>query len=275
MAAPLSRRTTHGALSACVFWLVFALLSPLAHAGLRRPDPSQVVPLDKISPTHREAVAEVIRDHTFRRQGQPETFPCNPKIYLSLLNEPLITLALWQDLSTNGAKLRQIGPNRYEGTDGSGTTASWEFVFRSPRLHVLFCNLDYVSPRGNAKLTGRIVLIVRSGFYRETNGEPWIQHDLEAFVKIDSKGWKAVAATIRPLIEKLLQDQVEEAGWFVSLMGRLVELYPTWATTVVLQQEHIQDETRRSFRDLVAQTRRPGASPGRPTLAENARPTRR
>ena len=36
-----------------------------AHASTRR----QVVPLDKIAPEHREGVAEVIRDHTFHRQG--------------------------------------------------------------------------------------------------------------------------------------------------------------------------------------------------------------
>lgn len=244
-------------------------------AGARHPDPAQIIPMDRVAPQHREGVAEVIRDHTFRRQGKPETFPCNPRIYLSLLNEPSITLALWQDLSTNAAKLRQVAPNRYEGTDGAGTTATWEFVVRSPRLHVLFCNLDYVSPRGNAHLTGRIVLIVRSGFYKETNGEHWVQHDVEAFVKIDSKGWKAVAATVRPLIEKLLEDQVQEAGWFVSLMGRLVEMYPNWATAVTANQAHIHADTRQSFQKLITETRRPNAQPGRPVLADNANTTRR
>jgi hypothetical protein len=246
-----------------------------AQAGVRHPDPAQIVPMDRVAPQYRENVAEVIRDHTFRRQGKPETFPCNPRIYLSLLNEPSITLALWQDLSTNAAKLRQVGPNRYEGTDGAGATATWEFVIRSPRLHVLLCNLDYVSPRGNAHLTGRIVLIVRSGFYKETNGEHWVQHDIEAFVKIDSKGWKAVAATVRPLIEKLLEDQVQEAGWFVSLMGRLVEMYPNWAMSVTANQQHIHVDTRKSFQQLITETRRPNASPGRPVLADNNTTTRR
>jgi hypothetical protein len=262
-------------------WVMLGLVVALAtaprcvSAGLRKPDPAQVVPLDKIAPAFRENVAEVIRDHTLRRQGKPETFPCNPRIYLSLLNEPVLTLALWQDLSANAASLRQVGPNRYEGTDGSGTTASWEYVLRSPRLHVLFCDLDYTSPRGNARLEGRIVLIVRSGFYKEPNGEHWIQHDVEAFVKIDSKGWKAVATTVRPLIEKWLEDQVQEAGWFVSLMGRLVEMYPNWATSVALGQERLHPDTRRSFQKLVAETRRANASSGRPVLAEHSPSTTR
>jgi hypothetical protein len=247
-----------------------ATLPASARAGLRRPDPAQVVPLDKIAPEFRDNVAEVIRDHTLRRQGKPETFPCNPRVYLSLLNEPVLTLALWQDLSTNAASLRQVGPNRYQGTDGAGTTATWEFVLRSPRLHVLFCDLDYVGPRGNARLSGRIVLVVRSGFYKEANGEHWIQHDIEAFVKIDSKGWKAVATTVRPLIEKLLEDQVQEAGWFVSLMGRLVEMYPNWATGVAMKHDQLHPETRRAFRQVVAETRRSNASTGRPTLADRS-----
>jgi len=247
-----------------------ALPTSTVEAGLRRIEPETVIPLNQVTPERRDEVAEVIREASFRRQGKPETFPCNPRIYLSLLNEPAMTLALWQDLSSTPARLRQVGPNRYQGTDGAGTTATWEYVIRTPRLHVLFCNLNYVGPHGNTRLDGRIVLIVRSGFFKEVNGESWVQHDLEAYVKIDSKGWKAVAVTVRPLIEKLLEDQVQEAGWFVSLMARLVEMHPTWASSVAMKQEHISLPTREAFRALVAQTRRPGASEGRPVLAENA-----
>lgn len=240
--------------------------------GAATVEPSTVVPLDKIAAEHRESVAEVIRDHTLHRKGAPETFPCNSKIYLCLLNEPSLTLALWKDLSTSPVRLQQVGPNRYEGNDGAGASAVWEYVYRSPKLHVLLCNLDYTSPRGATRLEARILLVVHSGFYREVNGEPWVQHDVEAFVKVDSKGWKTVARTVRPVIEKLLEDQVREAGWFVSLMGRLVAMYPNWACQVTMSHTEIAADTRQQFRDVVIQTRRPGALSGRPTLAENAGP---
>ncbi|MDR3632540.1 MAG: hypothetical protein P4L84_01820 [Isosphaeraceae bacterium] len=240
-----------------------------ASAAPRPTDPAQVVPLDQIAPQHREQVAEVIRDHTFHRKGEPETFPCHPKIYLSLLNEPGLTLALWQDLSTSPVKLRQVGPGLYQGTDGAGATATWEFVIRTAKLHVLLCNLEYTSPRGNARLEGRIVLIVHTGYYREVNGDPWVQHDVEAFVKIDSRGWKAVARTVRPVIEKLLEDQVREAGWFVSLMGRLVAMYPNWACEVTLKPIGVAPDSLQRFRESVVQNRRPNASTGRPALVDN------
>jgi hypothetical protein len=241
-----------------------------APAVAKTEDPAQVVPLAEIAAASRDAVAEVIRENTFHHRGEPETFPCHSRIYLSLLNEPALTLALWKDLSASQVRLQQVGPNQYQGNDGNGASGLWEFVYRSPRLHVLLCNLEYNSPRGNAHLEGRIVLIVHSGFYREVNGEPWVSHDIEAFVKIDSKGWKLVARTFRPLLEKLLEDQVREAGWFVSLMGRLVAMYPNWACQVSLNQAEINQEVRQRFRDVVVQTRKPGASTGRPTLAENA-----
>jgi hypothetical protein len=235
-------------------------------------DPAQVVPLAEIAPESRDAVAEILRDPTLHHRGETETFPCNSRVYLSLLNEPALTLALWKDLSPSSVQLQQIGPNRYQGTDGNGASATWEFVHRSPRLHVLLCNLLYNSPRGGAHLEARIVLVIRTGFYREVNGDPWVQHDVEAFVKIDSKGWKLVAKTFRPLLEKLLQDQVREAGYFVSLMGRLVAMYPNWACQVTLKQADIETEVRQRFRDLVVQTKRPGAFNGRPTLVENSNP---
>lgn len=247
--------------------------APTARAGTQAIEAAQVLPIDKIAPEQRAAVAEVVRDHTFHRRGAPETFPCNPRIYLSLLNEPALTLALWQDLSTSPVRLQQVAPNRYQGTDGAGASATWEFVLRSPKLHVLMCHLEYVSPRGAARLEARIVLIVHSGYYREVNGEHWVQHDVEAYVKVDSRGWKAVARTLRPVIEKLLEDQIREAGWFVSLMGRLVAMYPNWACQVTLKQNQINLDTRQRFRDVVIQTRRPGAFTGRPTMVDNVAAT--
>ena len=142
-------------------------------------------------------------------------------------------------------------------------------MLKSPRLNVLLCNLNYVSPRGNAKLEGRIVLIVRSGYFREVNGELWVQQEVEAYVKVDSRGWKAVAVTVRPLIEKLLEEQLTEAGWFVSLMGRLVEQHPDWAMSTVQKHTEIPAESRTAFVDVVKQTKRPGASTQRPTLADS------
>jgi hypothetical protein len=244
--------------------------SPAPAPGSHAIDPALVLPIEKIPPQHREAVLEIIRDHTIHRKAPADTFPCHSKIYLSLVNEPAITLALWQDLAASPVKLRQLEPNKYQGTDGAGATATWEYIYRSPKLHVLLSDIDYVSPRGNAKLNGRILLVVHSGFYREVNGEPWIQHDVEAFVKVDSKGWKTLAKTVRPLLEKVLEDQVQEAGWFVSLMGRMVETYPTWAISVVVKQENIDPKTRQSFRDLVNAVKKPGALTGRPQLADNA-----
>ena len=239
-------------------------------AGARAIDPALVVPLDKIAPQHREAVVEIIRDHTMHRKAPADTFPCHSKLYLTLINEPAVTLALWQDLAESPVRLRRIDANRYQGTDGAGATATWEYIYRSPKLHVLLSDLDYVSPRGAAKLNGRILLVVHSGFYREVNGEPWIQHDVEAFVKVDSKGWKALAKTVRPLLEKILEDQVQEAGLFVSLMGRLVETHPTWACSVVLKQPQIEPPTRQEFRDLVVAIKKPNASTGRPQMVANA-----
>ncbi len=244
----------------------------LLAAGARRLDPGALVPIDQIAPEHREDVAEVIRDHTIHRKGAPDTFSCQGEVYLNLLDEPAITLALWQDLGDSPVRLRQLGPGRYEGTDGNGASATWEFVHRSPTLHVLLSHLDYVSPRGNAHLEGRIVLIVRSSYFRESSGEPVVRHDVEAFVKVDSKGWKTLARTVRPILEKVLEDQVQEAGLFLSLMGRLVETYPNWACAVALAKAQTSPEARQSFRETVMAHRRKGALAGRPTVVNDQAP---
>ncbi|MFO0890663.1 MAG: hypothetical protein U0790_16155 [Isosphaeraceae bacterium] len=260
-------------------WVVLGVAAALlaatpfgrVEAGLgRRVDPAQVLPLDQIRADQREVVAEVIREHTLHRQGEPESFPCNAGLYLSLVNEPVLTLSLWKDLAEAPVQLRRIGPDRYQGEDGNGATATWDYVLRTPRLHVLLAYLNYASPRNGTRVDARIVLIVHSGFYREVNGEPYVQHDVEAFVKVDSKGWKTLARTLRPVVERILEEQVREAGQFVSLMSRLVVTYPDWATQVAVRHDEIDEQTRARFRDIVAQNRKPNASTGRPMVMANA-----
>ncbi len=258
-----------GAFAVILATLLGLAISP-ARAGIggRRVDPEQVVPLNQLTPEHRAVVAEVIRDHTFHRQGEPDTFPCDGNLYLSLLSEPLVPLSLWKDLSESPVQLAKVGPNRYEGTDGSGATATWEFALRTAELHVLVAYFNYVSPRGNAKIDARIVLLVHSSFVHDSKKEPWVQHTVEAYVKVDTLGWKALARTVRPVIERVLEEQVREAGYFISLMSRLVVTYPNWASQVVVGQPAIDDATKQRFREIVAQNRKPGASRGRPVVGQ-------
>ncbi len=250
--------------------LLFVAIGPAdGGIGPRHVDPAQIVPLNQIAPERRDVVTEVIRDHTFHRQGEADAFPCPSSLYLSLVNEPSLTLALWKDLSDAPVQLQKVGPNRYEGTDGSGASATWEFVLRTPRLHVLLAHLNYVSPHGNAKVEARIILIVNTAYYQDKNREPWVQHNVEAFVKIDSKGWKTLGRTLRPVIERILEEQVKEAGYFISLMSRLVLTYPNWASHIVNGHPAIDAATKQRFVEVVAQSRKPGASAGRPQIVKN------
>lgn len=257
--------------------LLLTLSICLTHAamgagiGWNRTDPAQVVPLEQIPAEFRETVSEVIRDHTFHRRGDAEAFPCNPSMYLALVNEPAITLALWKDLADNPVRIRRTGPDSYTGEDGSGSSASWQYVLRSSKIHVVLANLSYIGgARGSTRIDARLVLVLRTGYYREVNKESYVQHDVEAFVKVDSKGWKTLARTLRPVVERLLEDQVKEAGQFVSLMTRLVVTYPNWATEVSNREPEATPETRAQFRTLVAQNRRPDASEGRPVVMADA-----
>jgi hypothetical protein len=273
MKSPLVRRVL-AALTTVVGVLGASLLAPPnVRGGTWHPDPAQLVPLDKIAAEYRGEISDVITYHTFHRQGAPDSFPCNPQLYLCLLNEPALTLALWQDISTSPVQLRQVGADRYQGSYTSSTTGTWDYVYRSPRLHVLLSHINYAGPPANVKLDGRIVLIVHSDYFRRGQAEHWVRHDVDMYLKVDSKGWRALAKTARPVIEKLLEEQVQEAGWFVSLMGRLVEMYPNWACQVAQQGPEIRPELRQSFQALVTQTKRPGAFTGRPIFVENTEPS--
>jgi hypothetical protein len=71
---------------------------------------------------------------------------------------------------------------------------------------------------------------------------------------------------MRPVVERILEEQVKEAGYFISLMSRLVQTYPNWASEVITRHPAIDATIKQRFCTVVVQNRRPGASTGRPVV---------
>jgi hypothetical protein len=71
---------------------------------------------------------------------------------------------------------------------------------------------------------------------------------------------------VRPILEKVLEQQVQEAGWFVSLMGRLVSQHPVWAVDVVKRDRTIPAEYRDYFPKVVDLAKTTEYSTGRPSM---------
>ena len=54
----------------------------------------------------------------------------------------------------------------------------------------------------------------------------------------------------------MLEEQVREAGHFVSLMSRLVITYPNWACQIIAKQPAIDPVTRNRFQTAVIRNRK-------------------
>lgn len=256
--------------AACLILIPGMTRTAVGQSTNRATDTLHTLPLEQLAPQDRQSVAEVVGNPTFHRRGKPDSFPCNPRLYLALVNQPLLTLALWKDLSPSPVTLQETSPGVFQGSNHAGSDVGGRFLIRTPSLHLVLSNFTYNGPRGNLRLDGRIVIVLRAAYFKEPQGQFWVRHELEVFVKIDTRGWRTLARSARPIVEKYLEEQVQEGGWFVSLMSRLVVTYPNWAGEVAMNQTEIPLETRQGFRNLVAQLRKPDASPGRPqVVAEN------
>ena len=155
---PLAMRRKAATLVVGLVGFLAASAPPASPAGPRSIDPALVLPLDKIPPQHRESVVEIIRDHTIHRKGRRRYLP----LPLEGLPEPAERAGDHPGALAGPRRLRPSGsgsstPTAIRGPTAAGTTATWEYVHRSPKLHVLLSDLDYVSPRGGCPpRTGRI-----------------------------------------------------------------------------------------------------------------------
>lgn len=228
-------------------WLSTPTRASVPPTGRAAADPGPL-PLDRIALSRRALVAELIAHPTVHHQTVPRVFPADHRLYQTLLDSPVLTLALWKELGLSGASLVQESPLRYRGEDGSGSSAVWEFVYRSPTIRIILGRTSYQGVLFNhQRIETTTLLVLRTGYYREVNHQAYVEHKLETYIRVETAGWRALARTLNTVADRLLEDRMQEALLFISLMCQYVQNDPSWAAATVLNAREVAGADQRRF----------------------------
>lgn len=216
-----------------------------------------MLPFDQLSPQARWKVNSLLDDHSLSRALPAEMFRSDPDVYLFLLNQPQITVAVWQALGISNLKLQPHPQNSnfYVGDDGKGIRGTCEFLFRSPELHVLFCEGTYRGPLVPKPIRASLLLVLRSAYFREQNQQDfYVSHQLYAFVKLESGAAEAVAKLTDPLAARMADQTFTQVSAFLSAMSRWIEQQPEWAHRLADRLPDVSRAHRQQFHELAERT---------------------
>ncbi len=243
-----------------------ALLLPAAHAGPlqqrnflaatsspeARQSALQSIPLEKLDAEAIEKVRMVLSNVTVFRRLPVQVVDCDPDLYLFLVRHPDVVVGVWQALKLSRLELRQIGPNSFEITEPDGSTARFEYLYRSHDTHIAYAEGTYAGPLLARPVKGHCLLILKTGYVRETDGRYYITNRLDAFVSVDRSAAQLVTRTIQPVIGRVADNNFIQTVGFLGSLSRTAELNSEGVQRLAAHLPDVAPETRQAFAELAA-----------------------
>lgn len=208
------------------------------------------IPFEKLDENTRSKIAAVLdRESVFRRLPT-QVVPCDPEIYTFTVRHPDVVVNLWRILGISKITLKQTGPTTFGYSDGEGTTGTIEYLYENHDTHIAYTTCVYTGPLWPNPITYSGILILKSAFLRETNGEYYVTTRLDTFSSITPGGIELLTKTFMPWFGKVADTNFAQTAAFVGGISSTARLKPDSLRRASYKLTHISEETRREFADL-------------------------
>ena len=210
----------------------------------------QAIPYAKLTSEGRMKAQSVINNISVFRKMPVSVFKCDSEFYLYCVNRPDSVVNMWEVLGISDVGLKQTGKNTYIADDGHGTKSKFEFLLRSYDKHLIYAEGSYMGTVFNKEVSGKALLLLRTGYLKQKTGETFIVHRLDVFVSLDSVGVDLLAKTFQPIVGKVADQNFVEVSKFVERLHKKVESDPTWSQQMSIMLSNVHPKTKAEFVEI-------------------------
>ncbi len=218
-----------------------------------RRDAIRSIPLEKMSTEDRKKVASVLTNISLFRRMPVRVIDCDPDMYLFLVRHPDVVVNIWDVLKLSKLQLQQVGENRFHVEEPAGAAATVQFLYRSHDLHIVYGEGTYEGPILSRPVKGRGLLILKTGYVRETNDRYYVTSRLDALLSVEPVGADILTKTVSPLVGKTVDNNFVQTLAFLASLSRTAETNSRTVERLTTQLGHVQPEVRSQFTALVSQ----------------------
>jgi hypothetical protein len=225
-------------------------------------DALRSIPLDKLAAEDRAKVEAVLANVSLFRRLPIKVIDCDPDMYLFLVRHPDVVVNIWEVFKISRLQFRQTGEGRFHVTEPSGVTASVRFVHNSHDTHVVYGEGVYQGGGPLARpVKGRGVLVLKTGYVRETNDRYYVTSRMDCFLTVEPAGAEFLTKTVAPLVGRTMDNNFVLTLAFVGSLSRTAELNGRGVRRLAAQLARVEPEVREQFSDLAGKlaTRKPAA----------------
>ncbi|MEX0712300.1 MAG: hypothetical protein WD278_08115 [Pirellulales bacterium] len=249
-------------------WLAIAVLLPSgvvaaeaeAHTTTKasssrqaRADAVRSIPYARLNREARAKVSSVLASTTIYRRLPSQVIDCDPSLYLFLVEHPDLIVNIWEVLGISQVALSRTGENTFQANDGSGTLGQVEYLYRSHDVHLLYAEGSYEGPIFTSPVRGRCLLVLRTGYRRETSGRFHVSCRLDAFLQLEHAGVEVLAKTFQPLVGAAADHNFRETTAFLASLSRAAEGNHPGMQTMAARLTNVEAKDREQFAALAEQ----------------------
>jgi hypothetical protein len=188
-----------------------------------RDDAIQSLPLAELTAETRRKLMAVCERPTLYRRMPQKSIPCDAGLHTFLIRNPEVVVNIWQLMQVANMSAERQGPFAWKGSDGAGTTCDVELVYGTDNLHVIYSDGYYEGALLKKKVTGRCVIILKSGYAQGADRRTYVANRLDLFLQIDNLAADVVARTLSPWVGKVADANFHESCVFASKLSQTAE----------------------------------------------------
>lgn len=207
------------------------------------------LPLDRLTPTARKRVEQIISHPTMFRRLPTQGMDCDRDMFLFLVRYPEVLVGIWDVMDITQVQMRRTGPYNLVASDGQGTTCEIELIYGDSKTHLYIARGKYEGSMVAKPITGSGVFALHSSYARSSSDRETIGGQMDVFLELDSLGADLVVRTLGPLIGKSADHNFTETAKFISQISQASEVNPEGVKKLGQQLPQVSDPVRTRFID--------------------------
>jgi hypothetical protein len=217
-----------------------------------RDDAIASLPLSELTAETRRKLMMVCERPTLFRRMPQKSMACDPALHLFLMRNPEVVVNIWQLMGAASMTAERQGPYAWKGADGAGTNCDVELVYGTDNVHIIYGDGYYEGALLKKKVTGRCVLVMRSGYGRGPDQRTYVANRLDLFLQIDNLAADVVTRTLSPWVGKVADANFHESCLFASKLSQTAEQNNAGVQRLAERLTKVEPAVREEFSKVAA-----------------------
>ncbi len=205
------------------------------------------IPVSKLNEEAQRKVLSVLERPSIYRRLPTKTVDCDPEMFVFMVRNPEVVVNIWEIMGISQMTAERTGPFSWKGDDGQGTQSNIELVYGTDETHLVYGEGFYEGPLLKRKVSGRCVMLLRSGYGMGGDNRAQVSNKLDVFIAIDNVGAELIAKTLQPLVGSTADTNFTEAARFLGKLSQTAEQNAEGMPRLAAKLNRCDDRVKREF----------------------------